>query len=413
MNTLGRLTRVCLVVGAVFSLPALAQMSTQEGHNQGMSLGQSELNRVGTSNINETNAQNNVPFYKSTPVQKNDSRTDANMFYDMGVGQINASRGYTAGNCDREGFNPEAEARKGMGDEKWSKMTTAQRLEATKNQQSFFDQECEGINFLAGEYPGRTEYEIPPGDDLDNWVPDQVPPDVPGECTTQTVHTPGTYDKFYCNESTSVEKRQCHRTANVSISYSEGLPEAPYTKTIYNHNSPEWNLTVHPAAGLITVHAPLGRLTTPEPVCREYGGKVRMYDPNWYGTYYVDGCVNPQGLQPAEYCQSWREEPYGSGNFTCYEPVVTLWGPQTEVISMYGGQTTIWQKFKAAERFRVRSRPNNSCVFRVDNWHYQGGAGPGPEDNHMTWTYNFCVPVKNLSVSWNDNCGGLEAATRR
>lgn len=359
---------------------AHAQTDNQAAHNQGMSLGQGELNRVGTSNINEHNAQELVPFSKDQPIQKNDSRTDANLFFDMGVGQINSSRNYSAGTCDREGFNPEAEARKGLGESKWNQMTEAQKQEAIKNQQSFFDQECEGINFLAGEYPGRTEHVIQPGDDLAKWEPDTMPPDVPGECRTETTSTPSTYDKYYCNESTAIESRQCHETANVTVSYSDGLPQEPYVETIFNSNSPRWELTVYPADGLISVYA-ANAVIGSERVCR--------YE-----------CWEGGGDAGAEICSNvCREE--------------NVYGPATEVISMYGGQTTIWQTHFIGERFRVRSRPDNSCVFRIDNWHYEGGAGSGPEDNHMTWTHNFCVPMKNVNVTWSNNCGQLETAANR
>lgn len=377
VRTIGYLAAAVI---SAWSSGAGAQLSPDAAHNEGLGLGRSELNRVGTGNINESNAQSLVPFSKDQPVQKNDSRTDANLFYEMGVNQINSSKTYSPGNCDREGFDPEAEARKGMGEDKWARLTEAQRAEAIANQKSFFDQECEGINFLAGSYPGRTEYEIQPGDDLGQWEPDTIPPDQPGACTTETLSTPASYDKFYCNESTAIEHRECYDTANVEVYYSPGLPVAPYTQTIYNHNSPRWDLTVYPADGLVHVVAPNGAIGE---------GRVCSYE-----------CWEGGGDAGQTYC----------GN-RCSTQM--QYGRQEQWISMYGGQTSIWQTYRANERFRVRSRPNDACVFRIDNWHYQGGAGPGPEDNHMTWTHNFCVPIKRVRVTWNNNCGSLDAAMNR
>lgn len=371
-----------VAVAALLTVSAAAtgQTTTQDAHNQGMSLGKSELQRNGNKSITESNAQANVPFYKDQPVQKNDSRTDANFFFDTGVAQINSSKGYTSGKCDREGFNPEVEARKGVGEAKWAKMSLEQRTEAIKNQSDFFDQECEGINFLAGEYPGRTVHEIPPGDDLNNWKPNPMPPDVPGACVTNTVTTPATYDKYFCNESTGVEKRQCFDTANITVTYTDGLPDDPVRQVIYNDKSPLWELTVYPSQGLIQVVGPQAITGTHQECkyeCIDGGGDAGT-------TICGDFCKDVHTVERAE-----------------------------EWISMYGGQTTIWQTFKTNERFRVRSRPTNSCIFRVDNWHYAGGAGYGPEDNHMTWTYNFCVPQKQINVTWNNNCGPLEAAVGR
>src|SRR5690606_26529437 len=107
--------------------------------------------------------------------------------------------------------------------------------------------------------------------------------------------------------------RQCHDTASISVYYAPGLPVAPYTQTIYNSNSPVWNLTVYPSQGLISVHAPkavIGQHQECVYECWEGGGD--------------GGSVS-------------------CGN-SCY--LTNTLGSATETISMYGGQTSIWQAYK-------------------------------------------------------------------
>lgn len=365
-----------LYVALVFALSATAfgQSTPESATAAGKQFGQSELDRVGTSNISGEKAQQNVPFYKPNPVQKNDTRTDANMFYDMGVGQINSSRTYQPGQCDREGFNPAAEAQKGVGAEKWARMSQAERDEAIANQKKFFDQECEGINFLSGEYPGRTEYEVRPGDDLEGWNPDKFPPNQNGECETRTITTPDEYQINTCHETQNIAKKQCYRQANVTTYTEDVLSDKPSVHVIVNHNSPQWTLTINPKQGTVDV----------------YGSQ----------TYVGQTC--------AIECQ----DSGGDGGSTwCGEVCRNSYAPGSQTISLYGGQTSMWQTYKINEVFVVRAYPIDACVFRIDNYHLKGGAGA--PDVHMYWQENLCEPVTRTRVDWSDNCGPLDAATRR
>lgn len=361
-----RLHSAILVALAAIAAPAAAQVSLQGAHDQGIGFATEQKNSVGTSRINEQTAAQ-VPLYKPNAVQSGSYDGGFGDMMSIGVSRITESQAYTSGNCDKEGFDPEQAAQSVMGPAKWAALTPAQKQRAISDQVSFFDQECEGINFLAGEYQMRQKIEIPPSDDLNEWNPGGET-DGNGQCSMQTITVPPEYQENSCYQTTALEKRECFDTANVNVYLKDGLPEAPYTQTIYNENSPVWTLTVYPAEGKIFVEG---------------------------NTVYL-GTRPPSPGNPLECLWAGSCNVYGYGS---------------EWISMYGGQTSIWQPYLASEQFRVRSRPNNECVFRIDNWHYQGGAGSGPEDNHMTWTYNFCVPIKHVDVTWQDNCAILEAAT--
>src|SRR5690606_10884130 len=97
----------------------------------------------------------------------------------------------------------------------WAALSASQRQRAIQDQITYFDQECEGINFLAGEYQMRDKIIIPPGDDLQNWMPPSGPTD-DSSCSTQTVTTPAEYRNESCYESMTLEKRFCDETLNVT-----------------------------------------------------------------------------------------------------------------------------------------------------------------------------------------------------
>jgi hypothetical protein len=372
MHTLSRYIATAMLI----ALSGLAAgQSTPEGATAaGKQFGQSELDRVGTSNISGQKAQENVPFYKPNPVQKNDSRTDGNLFYDMGIGQVNSSKAYQPGQCDREGFDPATEGKKGVGAAKWARMSQAERDEAIANQKKFFDQECEGINFLAGEYPGRTQYEVRPGDDLEGWNPDQFPPNQNGECETRTITTPDEFQINTCHETQNIAKKQCYREANVTTYTEDVLSDKTSVHVIVNHNSPAWTLTINPKAGTVEVSGN-----------DVYVGQTCGYE-----------CIDSGGDGGSTWCGEVCRNSYGFGS---------------ETITLYGGQTSIWQTYKTSEVFIVRAYPIDACVFRIENYHLKGGAGA--PDVHMYWEENLCEPVTRFNVDWKDNCGPLDAATMR
>lgn len=74
----------------------------------------------------------------------------------------------------------------------------------------------------------------------------------------------------------------------------------------------------------------------------------------------------------------------GDGGSTwCGEVCRNSYGFGSETISLYGGQTSIWQTYKTSEVFIVRAYPIDACVFRIENYHLKGGAGA--PDVHMYW----------------------------
>ncbi len=369
-----------------------AAPSLQQANDQGKSLGLDNKNSVGTSRINVQTASQ-VPFYKTNPTQGSAFQGGFGDMVNTGVSRITQSKGYSAGSCDREGFNPATEAEKSAGPEKWAKMSSSERMQAIKDQSTYFDQECEGINFLAGDYQMRQKVEISPGDDLNKWNPGGSPDGI-GQCITQTVTVPPEYEKFVCNETTALEHRQCFDTSNVNVYYKDGLPDPPVTYILRNENSPTWNLTVWPSRGVIDVYAPNAILGS------VYSSCAYKYEIGQHCTWWSGG--------DSDTCLRWEPD------YQCYPGYVENIGPASETISMYGGQTSISQHFYQSEYFRIRSRPRDTgCTFAVDNWHYAGGAGPGPEDNHITWVYNFCQPIKHVDVTWNNNCSLLDAAVNR
>ncbi|MFT0547076.1 hypothetical protein ACMHYO_12145 [Allopusillimonas ginsengisoli] len=193
---------------------AQAQPTLQGAHDLGIGFATQQKDEVGTSRINEQTASE-VPLYRPNPVQQNNYEGGFGDMLGIGVGRITQSRSYSPGSCDKEGFDPEQAAKSVMGPQKWATLSASQRQRAIEDQITYFDQECEGINFLAGEYKMRNRAEIPPTDDLANWTPPQGTPDGNGNCSMENVSIPPEYVTEYCYESRTIENRFCEEHLNV------------------------------------------------------------------------------------------------------------------------------------------------------------------------------------------------------
>lgn len=218
-----KLLRFAAIAGLLAALPlaSIGAPSLQQATDQGKNLGLQNKNEVGTSRINEETASQ-VPFFKPSPVQKDGFQGGFGDMVNIGVDRITQSKEYSGGNCDREGFDPAVEAQKSAGAAKWAAMTAAQRQQAIQSQSDYFDQECEGINFLAGEYQMRQKIEIPPDDSLQDWVPPAGDADGNGACTTQTTTIPPEFNTEYCYESMTIENRFCNENLAVQCQPPQG-----------------------------------------------------------------------------------------------------------------------------------------------------------------------------------------------
>jgi hypothetical protein len=336
----------------------MAQVSLQGAHDQGMSFGKEQKNSVGTSRISEQTASQ-IPLYKQNAKQSDGYEGGFGDMVNIGVGRITESRAYSPGSCDKEGFDPEQAAKSVMGPQKWAALSAAQRQRAIEDQIAYFDQECEGINFLAGEYKMRNRAEIPPGDDLANWTPPAGTPDENGNCTIKEVTIPPEFVSELCYESRTIEKRECFETANVNVYMEPGLPD----KDVYivlNAKTPTWRLTFHPSKLTVSIIA--------------------------------------DGLCPL--ISNTPECPFGSA---FEKPTINL-----GTMSMNGGRSGLIPY--GDEYHRIESDPTgDGCTFRLNSRHVSGGAGPG--DVHAYWTLNLCEPIPHVNVTWQDNCAILEAAT--
>lgn len=357
------LRRALATLIAVLPMAAVGSTSLQQANEQGKSLGLQNKNEVGTSRINEQTASQ-VPFFKTDPAQKGGFQGGFGDMVSIGVDRITESKSYSAGQCDKEGFDPAAEAQKSAGAARWAAMTAVQQQQAIQSQRDYFDQECEGINFLAGEYQMRQKVEIPPGDDLNNWNPGGTPDDA-GVCSTQTIMVPPEYDKQICYQTTALEQRQCFDKANVSVYMKDALSTQDLQHVV-NANTPTWILTFHPSR--LTVSVAVNTI-------------VRVED-----------CVTDnEGFSECD--TSFPQRSYNLGT-----------------ISMNGGNSSEVDYYSEQHRIESRSM-GDGCTFRVNSRHTRGGAGPG--DIHIYWQKNFCVPTKTIKVTWQNNCSLLEAAINR
>lgn len=218
-NSLGS---ALVVIAASLSSPCtFAQATTEQAHEQGIDYGKAQNESVGTSRISDETAEQ-VPFYKQNPVQQTDFDGGFGDMLEVGTGRITQSSTYTSGNCDREGFDPAQVAEDTAGADKWARMSTSARQTAIQTQVRYFDQECDGINFLAGEYETRHRTEIPPTDDLQHWTPDWGTPDEGDACAIQDISIPPEYSKEYCFESRTIEKRFCEDEVHVQCTPPTG-----------------------------------------------------------------------------------------------------------------------------------------------------------------------------------------------
>lgn len=243
-------------VGA-FALSAMSAVTfaidNQEAHTQGQALGNQRLNDVGTSQFTQQNAQQ-IPFYKENPIQQQSYDGGFGSMLDIGMSRITQSSSYTSGNCDREQFDPQTSAMEAFGPVKWLGMSEAEKNKAITDQIAFFDQECDAINFLADDYGGRVRKEIHPDDELNVWIPDKGESVEAGVCSEQTINIPAEFVVESCHETSSIERRYCRETMNVTCtpqpwdgcSPSGVLPATNSSDTntaLYHMGNGNWHLS--------------------------------------------------------------------------------------------------------------------------------------------------------------------------
>lgn len=363
----------CLVAA---SSGAHAQVG-QAAHDAGVAFGKAQRQQEGTSAISEETASQ-LPFTKKDVKQQSDYQGGYGDMMNIGVGRITQSKTYSGGTCDREGFDPVESAKAYLAPGQWDRMSAEQRQKAVSDQVKVFDQECEGINFLAGEYRGRVTVE-PCNDPLDpvcNFGPPPISDDSTGKgCETRVVTEPDEYATENCTEANVIAEKSCTEEPTVQIYYDQVLPDAEYVRVVANSKAPDWTITVNPKQGWADVtgyHVPIGT--------------------HW------------------ETCNS------GGDAGMDYPCEVTDFGTKTERISIYGAQTAMTQGYRCGangncgEWFVVYSQVIDQCTFRFNNYHIRGGAGY--PDIHDYSQYNFCVPERRVSVQWNNNCSALAAAVK-
>lgn len=228
-------------------------IDNQEAHTQGQILGNQRLNDVGTSQFTQQNAQQ-IPFYKENPIQQQSYDGGFGSMLDIGMSRITQSGSYTSGNCDREQFDPQTSAMEAFGPVKWLEMSEAEKNKAITDQIAFFDQECDAINFLADDYGGRVRKEIHPDDELNVWIPDKGESVEAGVCSEQTINIPAEFVVESCHETSSIERRYCRETMNVTCnpqpwdgcSPSGVLPATNSSDTetaLYHMGNGNWHLS--------------------------------------------------------------------------------------------------------------------------------------------------------------------------
>lgn len=240
-------------------------------------------------------------------------------------------------------------------------------------------QECDAVNYLAKLHDERPKYDLDDKDPIiggsDGIIKNPGP--LPGsstECKIVEDITPPTYIEHTCTRTREIEARTCKKTALVSITMRNVLPDAPFTRTVANNKAPDWTITVNPKQGWADVTGYQIAIGKEWSTCNS-GGDAGM-------------------------------------DYPCEK---TKFGQKTERISIYGQQTAMQQGYKCGaadtcqEWYVVYSEPQSECVFRFYNYHLHGGAGA--PDVHDYSQYNFCVPERFVNVTWQDDCGGLAAAS--
>ncbi|MFL1479912.1 MULTISPECIES: hypothetical protein [Pseudomonas] len=159
---------MCLTILAMLSGSSLA-----DPHNDGLTLGKSQLNKL-SSNVNAANGKN-VPNYNDNPPQ---------------AGQFGGSSLFTVG---------------------------AARINTCKTEQPGSDkvknQECDAVNFLAKNPEERVKVPIGGNDPIFDGIGDIINNAKPGVvtevCQTKTTTTPNIYETEVCNEFNLSNDKSC------------------------------------------------------------------------------------------------------------------------------------------------------------------------------------------------------------
>lgn len=331
-----------LLAACLSPLGTHAQMSMDQAFQAGKSFAQSGKDAAKGA-VSESAGQANLPHFNTNAPEGSYYGEGKSVIDGFGTSKIVNCRGYKAGN-------------------------------------EYDQQECDAVNYLAKLRDERPQYDIDEDDPIiggsDGIIKNPGPAPGSGtECKIVEDITPPTYIEHTCTRSRAIEERTCKKTALVSITMTNVLPDAPFRKVVANNKAPSWDITVNPKQGWADVT----------------------------GYNIIIG-------QKDSTCNSGGD---AGGSYPCKVPE---FGTMTQRISIYGGQTPTQQGYKCrgdgfcGEWFVVWSQQINECTFRFNNYHVRGGAGY--PDVHDYSQYNFCVPERKVSVTWQDDCGGLAAAAR-
>lgn len=168
MTCTARKHLMCLTI-----LPMLSGSSLADPHNDGLTLGKSQLNKL-SSNVNAANGKN-VPNYNDNPPQ---------------AGQFGGSSLFTVG---------------------------AARITTCKTEQPGADkvknQECDAVNFLAKNPEERVKVPIGGNDPIFDGIGDIINKAKPGVvtevCQDKTTTTPNIYETEVCNEFNLSTDKSC------------------------------------------------------------------------------------------------------------------------------------------------------------------------------------------------------------
>ncbi len=414
---------------------AQAQPTLQGAHDLGIGFATQQKDEVGTSRINEQTAAQ-VPLYKPNPLQQNSYDGGFGDMLNIGVGRITESRAYSPGSCDKEGFDPEQAAKSVMGPQKWATLSASQRQRAIEDQITYFDQECEGINFLAGEYKMRNRAEIPPTDDLANWTPPQGTPDGNGNCSMENVSIPPEYVTEYCYESRTIENRFCEEHLNVqceppppgncasggivrgSVSVSTGNYSYSFNGSqlvLHNTITQPWSQTY---ANFNFNIEGLDRIEEFRAVQIQsdnwvglavngvYLGTHSRFFGGWYSTSYTVRIGN------VRYCSQYERQctSYSTGDTPiCWQWEDVCTGGYYNMSQVFYSPTG-YRSAETGDRFTssvninlmpyLKEGNNTITMYVIDG---------GPPGNGTIWinAYQKCPP--SCSYTWSDNCAPFES----
>lgn len=155
------------------SVLAVASQSWADGHSEGLSLGQSNLNKL-SSNVSSSNAKS-MPFYTDTPAQA--SQFGSSSLFNVGTGRINS--------CKTAVHGPDQVA----------------------------NQECDAVNFLAKNPYERITVGVDPHDPIIGGIGDVINGatggSVDASCGTKTTTTPDKYKTEVCNIYNVSDPKSC------------------------------------------------------------------------------------------------------------------------------------------------------------------------------------------------------------